>query len=234
MDFSSIKTVSTPTTPAFQNEAESILSELKRLTVGELAQALKCSDKIAMQCHIYYNEQQPEQAAIYSYSGDVYSTLKAVEFDQNDLEFAQNNLLILSALYGVVRPFDTIQPYRLDFMGKFSMDSQNLYKFWQDKIENYFEALNENFIINLASTEYSKLIKSYQKKCQFVTPNFYDKKNGKFKIVSSFAKKARGAMANWIIKNKITDFDKLVKFDELGYQYNEELSKPFSPIFARD
>lgn len=233
MDFSSQKTVPQPTTLNFQKDAELILSELKTLTVEELSKALKCSEKIATQCHDFYNNSQPRQAAIYSYSGDVYSTLNAADFDEDDLEFAQQNLIILSALYGVVKPYDTIQPYRLDFMGKFSIESKSLYSFWQDKIENYFDEGNEDVIINLASTEYSKLIKKYQKNCRFITPNFYDWKNGKFKIVSSFAKKARGLMANWIIKNKITDCNELIKFNGMGYQYNEELSKPFSPIFTR-
>lgn len=233
MDFSLQKTVPQPTTPNFLKDADLILSELKKFSVEELSKNLKCSEKIAVQCHDFYNHSQPKQAAIYSYSGDVYSTLNAANFDEDDLEFAQQNLVILSAFYGVVKPYDTIQPYRLDFMGKFSIESKSLYSFWQDKVESYFEEMNEGIMINLASTEYSKLIRKYQKKCQFITPNFYDWKNGKFKIVSSFAKKARGSMANWIIKNKISDYKELIKFNGMGYQYNEELSKPFSPIFTR-
>ena len=233
MDFSATKVVPAPTTPLFQHEADRILSELKNCSKEALAKFLKCSPKIAEQCHNFYHKPQPKQAAIYSYSGDVYSTLQAADFNKNELEFAQKHIIILSALYGVVRPYDTIQPYRLDFMGQFTIDAQNLYRFWTEKVEAYFKDLNEKVVINLASTEYARLIKNYKSTCQFITPNFYDWKTDKFKIISSFAKKARGAMANWIIKNQITDRAALVNFNAMGYQYNDALSQPFSPIFTR-
>ena len=167
--------------------------------------------------------------ALFAFTGDVYVGLDAASFSAADITFAQKHLRILSGLYGVLKPLDLMQPYRLEMGRKFaSGKASTLYEFWGERLTEF---LNEElaahkgkskFVVNLASNEYFNSLKPALLDAQVVTPVFKDFSSGKFKIVSFFAKKARGEMAAYIIKNRLKDPDALLAFDVNGYRYSAE------------
>jgi cytoplasmic iron level regulating protein YaaA (DUF328/UPF0246 family) len=166
--------------------------------------------------------------ALFMFKGDVYQGLKAETLTNIELDFAQENLRILSGLYGLLKPKDLIYPYRLEMGIKLKTKSgNNLYKFWEDRLHQALlsELKNGEEIINLSSEEYSKAIHLKKFSNPVITPVFKDFKNGKLKVISFFAKKARGEMVNFIIKNKIKKSENLIYFSNLGYQFTEEAEK---------
>ena len=178
----------------------------------------------------------PENAkpAVLAFSGDVYDGLSASTLKTKGHEFAQHHLRILSGLYGLLRPMDLIQPYRLE-MGKAlkTEDADNLYDFWTDTITDELNRLPGRCLINLASNEYFKAINPASLNKQVISPVFKDEKNGTFKIISFYAKKARGLMTRYIIENRIKNEQGLTSFSAAGYRYNAEFSKPDAPAFTR-
>lgn len=176
--------------------------------------------------------------AILSFSGEVFTGLNAGSFSEEDLQYAQHHLIILSGLYGMLRPMDLIQPYRLEISAKLSVNgNQNLYSYWKgiitDQIKNELDTLQNNTVVNLASNEYFKAIDTKKINANIITPIFKDNKNGEYKIITMYAKKARGLMANFIIQNKIEDTDGIKLFDKNGYYYNDLLSYGNNIIFTR-
>tara|TARA_B110000858_G_scaffold179583_1_gene216412 strand:- start:193 stop:705 length:513 start_codon:yes stop_codon:yes gene_type:complete len=162
------------------------------------------------------------------FKGDVYQGLKAENLTNIELEFAQENLRILSGLYGLLKPKDLIYPYRLEMGTKLKTKSgNNLYKFWEDRLHLALlsELKNEEEIVNLASEEYSKALQLSKFGNSVITPVFKDFKNEKLKVISFYAKKARGEMVNFIIKNKIKNSENLKSFSNLGYKFTEETEK---------
>ncbi|MDP7567644.1 MAG: peroxide stress protein YaaA, partial [Flavobacteriales bacterium] len=159
----------------------------------------------------------------------------AKDFNKSDNDFAQNNLRILSGLYGILKPNDLILPYRLEMGTKLkTIKENNLYRFWQDKLhQNIGEELNNEVLINLASNEYSKVLKLNKLKSEVITPVFKDYKNGKLKVISFFAKKARGEMCNFIIKNKINSIEEIKQFNRNNYNFSEEESTVNNLVFIR-
>ena len=176
--------------------------------------------------------------AILAFKGDVYQGLDAESLSETELIWAQKHVRILSGLYGILKPMDLMQPYRLEMGTKFATKrGQNLYDFWNSIIT---EELNKNFssdntnLLNLASNEYFKSINVSELKANVISPVFMDKKNGKYKIISFFAKKARGLMTRYVIKNRIEDITDIQNFEEGGYFFSEAMSEDNKPVFCRD
>jgi len=174
-----------------------------------------------------------------AFKGDVYVGMNATSFKESDFVYAQEHLRILSGLYGVLRPLDLMQPYRLEMGTKLKTEhGSDLYDFWDDAIT---KALNKqlkknggDILLNLASNEYFKSVHVDKLNANVVAPVFKDEKNGKYKIISFFAKKARGMMAGWVIRKRISEPKKLAKFSEAGYYYCPKESTEKNPVFLRD
>lgn len=174
--------------------------------------------------------------AILAFNGEVYRGLNTKELNEEDLEFAQKHLRILSGLYGVLKPLDLIQAHRLEMGTKLKhYSNNNLYQFWGDKITRRIQKDigDSNTLINLASTEYFKAIKPTKLKANIITPIFKDYSNGSYKVLMTYAKNARGVMANYIIKNKITEPELIKSFNENGYIFDHAESDKNNWVFLR-
>ena len=235
-----------PTAPAFLSDSSKLIKELKTKEPKDIATLMGLSDNLATLNFDRYQSWKAAKSissdskpALFVFQGDVYQGLKAETFNKKDIAFAQKHLRILSGLYGELRPLDVIKPYRLEMGTKLpTSKGKNLYEFWGNKIqENLLKELKANkseLIVNLASKEYFSVVGSLPKNIEVVAPVFKDLKNGEYKLISFYAKKARGYMSNWIIKNKVTSAKDLVKFKEEGYKYSKKLSTPKEPVFLRD
>lgn len=233
------------TQPEFLDKSEILINRCRRLSPAKISSLMKISDKLAgLNADRYASWSTPfdsanAKQAVLAFNGDVYAGLQANSFSESDLDYAQQHLRILSGLYGLLKPLDLMQPYRLEMGTKLNVRrSKNLYEFWgntiTDKINQDLSSQGDNILINLASNEYFKSVKTKLVDGVVVTPVFKDKKNGEYKIISFFAKKARGLMARYIIQNRITDVAELSGFDLEGYQFNPELSKTNQPVFTRE
>ncbi|WP_066627914.1 peroxide stress protein YaaA [Labilibacter marinus] len=229
----------------FTEEPKVLVDKLNTLSKEELSSLMKISDKLAELNFIRFKEwkypfnQELGRQALFAFKGDVYTGLDAYSLDEGDVTYIQSKLRILSGLYGLLRPLDLILPYRLEMGSKLPVQkAKNLYQFWGDKIT---ELLNSDIqdnkhkvIINLASSEYFKSINKKRLKVPIITPEFRDLKNGEYKMISFYAKKARGLMTRFIVKNRIQDPEEIKAFDLDGYYYNNQLSKKSTPVFTRD
>ena len=236
--------------PAFLSDTETLVEQLQTLSAAEISSLMKISAKLGELNAGRYQTWQPAfddhnaKQALLAFQGDVYQGLNADSFDQADFDFAQEHLRILSGLYGVLRPLDLIQPYRLEMGTKLahpklrSLSANTLYDFWQDKlaqeINQQLGKLEQRIIVNLASNEYFKAAKPKLLTGEIITPVFKDWKNGKYKIISFYAKKARGIMSAYIIKNRIEKIEDLKSFNDAGYNFNKELSDNSNLVFTRD
>ena len=227
----------------FLDQSQTIHKALKKLTPKQLSELMSISDKLAQLNHernqAWNTPFTPENArpAVYAFNGDVYTGLDVYSLPLDKLEELQDKLRILSGLYGILKPLDLIQPYRLEMGTKLKVNrANNLYEFWGDSIT---KALNEEMdkgevLVNLASTEYFKAINVKKLNTQVVNPIFMDYKNGQLKIISFFAKKARGLMSRFIIDNQLTEVEDILGFDYEGYSYSEKETKsPDKPVFIR-
>ena len=233
------------TAPAFLSDSSKLIKELKTKEPKDIATLMGLSDNLASLNFDRYQSWKAAKSissdskpALFVFQGDVYQGLKADTFSKKDIAFAQKHLRILSGLYGELRPLDVIKPYRLEMGTKLlTSKGKNLYEFWGNKIqENLLKELKANkseLIVNLASKEYFTVVGKLPESVQVVSPAFKDLKNGQYKIISFYAKKARGYMSNWIIKNKITTAKELSKFAEEGYRFSAELSTSAEPVFLR-
>ena len=218
------------TSSAFLEETNYLVKELKTYSVGDIKSLMNLSGNLAQlnwQRYQSWNAKDVGQA-LFMFKGDVYQGLKAETLTNIELDFAQDNLRILSGLYGLLKPKDLIFPYRLEMGTKLKTKSgNNLYKFWENKLHQalLLDLKEGEEIINLASEEYSKAIQLNKFNNLVVTPVFKDFKNGKLKVISFFAKKARGEMVNFIITNKIIKSESLKSFSNLGYQFTEATEK---------
>ncbi len=225
---------------AFLDQSQKLISKARMFSKPELMEFMAISEKLAELNHQRFKAwKQPfslenaKQAAL-AFTGDVYDGLDATSLKKDDLIFAQNHLRILSGLYGLLKPLDLIQPYRLE-MGRplETCGAKNLYAFWKATVTEELNQINDHLLVNLASNEYFKVIDIKMLDKQIISPVFKDEKNGKFKIISFFAKKARGKMARFIIENRIKTEDGLKGFAIDGYAYNAEYSSPSEPVFTR-
>ena len=188
--------------------------------------------------HLPFTPENAKQTVL-AFNGDVYQGLDASTLSEQQLQLAQTKLRILSGLYGVLKPLDLMQPYRLEMGTKIKhYKSKDLYAFWNPTItKKVNEAVAEsgsNILLNLASNEYFKSIDKKKLKAEIVSPEFKDLKNGQYKIISFFAKKARGLMTRFILENNISDVDSLQAFESDGYNFNPRLSKAGNPVFTRE
>ena len=217
------------TQPDFLDESEKLVERMREFSPEDLSKIMKISDKLADLNYQRYSDWQTPftsgnaKQAIFAFTGDVYTGLDAENLSEDDIDFAQNHLRILSGLYGLLRPLDLMQAYRLEMGTKLK---PSLYEFWGDKLTR---ALGDELVINLASNEYSKAV------CpkNILTVHFKEQKNDELKVIGLFAKKARGMMSRYIIKNRIEDAEWLKGFSDDGYQYRGDLSDEKNFVFVR-
>ena len=245
LDYDSPSATSTFTQPEMLDDSQKLIKRCKKLSPAKISSLMKISDKLAglnadrySSWHTPFDESNAKQAML-AFNGDVYAGLDAHSFSHNDFDYAQQHLRILSGLYGVLRPLDLMQAYRLEMGTKLDTGkNKNLYQFWGERISHKLnEAIatqNDNVLINLASNEYFKAVKPKALNAVIYTPVFQDYKNGQYKVISFFAKKARGMMARYILQNQLTDVSQLQKFDSAGYQFSAEKSQGNELVFTRD
>ena len=244
LDFESPSPTATHTQPSFVSSSEKLIKKLQKLSVKKLGELMSISEALAELNHErnaqWRPEFSPEEAkqAVLAFTGDVYQGLEANTFSEEDFAYAQNHLRILSGLYGLLRPLDLIHPYRLEMGTKLAVGrSKNLYDFWgmtlTDAVNAQLKEIAEPVLVNLASNEYFKAIKPKKVEGRIITPVFKDEKNGQFKVISFFAKKARGMMAKYIIQNRIESPEGMKGFDGEGYIFNEAMSKENEWVFVR-
>ena len=228
----------------FLPEAEKIISVMKKKKPGQLAKLMSISPKLAelnfKRFQAWSPTFTPENSwqSVLMFNGDVYQGLQAETFTESEFEIAQQKLRILSGVYGLLKPLDLIQPYRLEMGTSVSVArKKNLYDFWKTKITaklNDELSLNDQkILINLASNEYFSAIDTKKLKARIITPSFKENKDGKYQMVSFFAKRARGLMSRFIIQNNISDPEELKAFDWEGYYFNNQLSGENDWIFTR-
>ena len=226
----------------FEKEAEHLNSILKSKSPDELSSLMSISSKIANLNYernhswsLPFNHTNARQA-IYAFSGDVYKGIDAYSIEDESIDFIQKSVRILSGLYGLIKPLDLIQPYRLEMGTKLVFDSnKNLYDFWRKKIAEQInsELESDEPVLNLASNEYFKAIDNKVIKTDVYSANFKQLKNGEYKTIAIFSKKARGMMTRFIIDNKITHVNDLKLFDYDGYSFHENLSSDKSLVFTK-
>lgn len=230
--------------PAFLDDACELIDQLKTLEPHQVSNLMSISDKLgqlnAERFQSWHTPFTPDNArqAVLAFKGDVYTGLDAESFSDDDFRFAQQHLRILSGLYGLLRPLDLMQPYRLEMGTRFSNTrGKDLYEFWGDRIT---EALNQELaaddgvLVNLASNEYFKSVRKKALNARLITPQFKDWKNGQYKMISFYAKKARGLMCRYAIENRITQVDDLKGFDLEGYQFSADQSDQNNWTFLRN
>jgi uncharacterized protein len=234
------------TTPAFHKKTDELIGLMKSMSVSSIAQLMHLSETLAelnyQRYQAFYRESCPLShcyPALFLFQGDVYQSLKAGEWDRATVEFSQSHLAILSGLYGLLRPLDLIQPYRLEMGTKLPNNcGKNLYDFWQITITNELNnrLLSEEtpVLINLASTEYFSAVDKSLLKAPLITIHFLEQKNDQLKVVGIHAKKARGAMANYIMTEQIENIEKIKEFSLLNYRYCEKSSDGENFNFIRE
>ena len=230
--------------PRFINQSKILVEQLKSMDPSDLMSLMGISENLAtlnwerMQNWNDVSDQGSSMEALYFFLGDTYAGLDAESFDTKDVEFAQTNTRILSGLYGVLRPLDLMKPYRLEMGTKLNNRLGNsLYDFWNDtlakSINEELKQHKQQVLINCASVEYFKSIDYPALGAEVITPQFKELRDGKLKMISFFAKKARGMMARYIIKNRIIDKNDILSFNLGGYSYDSSLSTPLEPVFTR-
>ena len=234
----------TMTEPRLQDEAKRLAAVARELSVDDLKSLMKISDDLAKLNRDRFRDFQdaPDaedlRPAALGFAGDTYQGLEAASLDKDEMDWAQDHLRILSGLYGVLRPRDGFQQYRLEMGSRLKTErGKNLYEYWGDRISKLLnadaKATGSQVLVNCASQEYFGAVDRDALKLRVITPQFMEDKGGQPKIVSFYAKKARGAMARYIVQHRLTDPDSLRDFDSGGYAFSEELSQPDQPVFVR-
>lgn len=232
------------TQPELLERSAELVEDARKLSPEAIGQLMGVSEKLASLNHErFMNWSQPftsdnARQAVLAFKGDVYTGLEAETMKAADLDYAQKHLRILSGLYGLLRPLDLMQPYRLEMGLKFrNRGGKNLYEFWGDDIteslNRQLRALKAGVLVNLASNEYFRSVKTGALNAEIITPVFKERKNGKYRIISFFAKKARGQMARYAIDRRLENVEELKKFREDGYRYNKAESTARDWVFTR-
>ncbi len=244
LDYESPLPTEKRTKAAYLDEAAELVADLKTLSPEALAGLMSISEDLSvLNFERYQSWKLPfrktnARQALFAFKGDVYVGLDAYAFSVEDIGFAQDHLRILSGLYGLLRPLDLMQPYRLEMGTKFANErGANLYKFWGDTISlglnKQLKSLRSRTLVNLASNEYFKSVDRKTLNAEVVTPIFKDWKNGKYKVISFFAKKARGRMSAFAIQNQLDSAEQLKDFDWDGYEYAAGEGAPGELVFTR-
>ena len=244
LDYESPVRIRKATQPDFLEDSARLVDNLRQLTPAQVSTLMDISPTLGdlnharfSQWHTPFDKSNARQA-LFAFKGDVYLGLDAPALSSEDVAFAQDHLRILSGLYGLLRPLDLIQPYRLEMGTALKTPGSNsLYHFWGSRIT---EALNDILqkqrtpvLVNLASIEYFKAVREKELEARVISPVFKDFNNGQYKIVSFFAKKARGLMSAWIIRNRLGKPEDLLSFDVEGYRYSAQDSTENAPVFLR-
>jgi cytoplasmic iron level regulating protein YaaA (DUF328/UPF0246 family) len=230
--------------PRLLDDSEVLIDDLKQLSPAKVSSLMSISDKLGkLNADRFNSWKRPfsndnARPALFAFKGDVYTGLDAYNLDSSTLAEAQKQLRILSGLYGLLRPMDLMQPYRLEMGTKFNNPrGKDLYAFWKDTLtpvlKKDLKASGSDIIVNLASNEYYKAVDSKALDARIVTPVFQDEKNGKYKIISFYAKKARGLMAAWILQNRVYDVEGLSGFNVSGYRFSAKDSQGDTLVFRR-
>lgn len=229
----------------FLKQSRQLIKELRALSPAEISSLMSISDKLGeLNHHRFASWKTPfshnnAKQALFAFQGDVYTGMSAENFSADDIVFAQRHLRMLSGLYGLLRPLDLMQPYRLEMGTSFQNSrGKNLYEFWGDTItkaiNQQLKTLKSGVVVNLASNEYFSSVKPKLLKAEIITPIFKDQKNGEYKIISFFAKKARGMMSAYIIQNRITEPESIKHFNVAGYRFAPQQSSERDWIFTRE
>ena len=244
LDFESPSVHSICTQPEFLPLSKDLISGLKKLNTEQISGLMGISSKLAelnkerfLNWKSSSNEKNSKQA-ILAFRGDVYEGMRAWEFRVKDFTYAQKNLRLLSGLYGTLKPLDLIQAHRLEMGTLYANPAgKDLYAFWGnrlcEKLNEECKKSNSKFIINLASQEYFKAVQPKKLEVDVISPIFKDEKNGKFKIISFYAKKARGMMSSFLIRNQVKTPERISDFDEQGYRFEPSASTDLQPVFLR-
>lgn len=245
LDYETPATISKNTRPVFLRESTLLVEQLRAMSPGKLAGLMHISSKLAeLNSRRYHDWHTPftktnAKQAVLAFKGDVYTGLNAAALDRDELDFAQKHLRILSGLYGVLRPLDLMQPYRLEMGTRLkNVRGADLYAFWGERIT---DALNRalktaghGILVNLASAEYFKSVRQERLQARVITAEFKEKSNGQYRFFSFYGKQARGLMGRYIISNRLTDPEDLKGFNLEGYRYNKGLSSTDTWVFTRD
>ena len=244
LDYETAPVTTSFSLPDYLDEAQKLINRAKRYSAADISSIMQVSDKIAQlnverfqQWHTPFTPENAKQAVL-AFKGDVYSGLDAESLTETDFNFAQQHLRILSGLYGLLRPLDLMQPYRLEMGRKIDTEwGANLYQFWGETItqgiNQQLAATDSKHLINLASNEYFKAVKPKLINGEIITPEFKDYKNGAYKMMGVYAKKARGMLSRFIIQNQLENPEMIKAFNEDGYAYNAEMSTPSNWVFTR-
>ncbi|MNH50379.1 hypothetical protein D3C73_19930 [compost metagenome] len=237
MDFTSPAPVyAESTSPLFQSEAMELRELIAQYDISTIKSLMSVSDDLAQKVQLMYRK-DTQKPAFWAYDGDVFKGVQATTLTVDDALFAQKHLLVPSGLYGLVRPFDRISPYRLEMKAKLAVGTiANLYQFWGDKLSGYVEQHADREVLMLSSHEYAKAIVPYLASAtRVVTPAFIDKKpNGTEAQVAIYNKMMRGVMGRWVIDRRIDSLDDIHAFAAHGYAYSKERSTPDRPVFYRE
>ncbi|NMH59261.1 peroxide stress protein YaaA [Alteromonas ponticola] len=245
LDYESTVPVKRFSQPEMMDHTQKLVEICRKLSPADLASLMSISDKLAtLNANRFADFTLPFTAdnarqAIFAFNGDVYTGLDAYTLDSQTIDYAQSHLRILSGLYGLLKPLDLMQAYRLEMGTRLENPAgKDLYAYWgttiTQKINQALTAQGDNILINLASNEYFRAVKKSGIEGMIITPVFKDMKNGQYKTISFFAKKARGLMARFILQNQVSDVAGLKSFAEQGYAYSDEQSSATQLVFLRD
>lgn len=245
LDYETALPTDTYTQPRLLEQSQQLIDVCRKLSATEIASLMTVSEKIANLNVERFRDWNAEfdfsnaRQALFAFKGDVYTGLDAYHLKDHDIDFAQQHLRMLSGLYGLLRPLDLMMPYRLEMGTKLkNTRGNNLYEFWgsiiTDQINQDLAEIDAKVLVNLASDEYYKSVNEKKIQAEIIKPVFLDQKNGKYKVISFYAKKARGLMARYLIENKLSQVEQLKAFDSEGYYFDAESSSDKELVFKRD
>ncbi|MEN8320628.1 peroxide stress protein YaaA [Acinetobacter junii] len=245
LDYTTALPTDTHTQPRLLEQSQQLIDVCRKLSATEIASLMTVSEKIANLNVERFRDWNAEfdfsnaRQALFAFKGDVYTGLDAYHLKDQDIDFAQQHLRMLSGLYGLLRPLDLMMPYRLEMGTKLKNSrGNNLYEFWgsiiTDQINQDLAEIDAKVLVNLASDEYYKSVNEKKIQAEIIKPVFLDQKNGKYKVISFYAKKARGLMARYLIENKLSQVEQLKAFDSEGYYFDAESSSDKELVFKRD
>ncbi|MBV6286477.1 peroxide stress protein YaaA [Pseudomonas aegrilactucae] len=245
LDYDTPPVTSRHTLPQYLDDSQALILQLRELSPQQIGELMHLSDKLSGLNAARFGSWTPDfttanaKQALLAFKGDVYTGLDAESLSEDDFSHAQDHLRMLSGLYGLLRPLDLMQPYRLEMGTKLAnARGKDLYAFWGTRISEWLnQALadqGDDLLLNLASNEYFSAVKRSALKARVINTEFRDFKNGQYKIISFYAKKARGMMSRFVIQERIDDPARLKQFDVQGYYYSAEQSKPDNLVFLRD
>jgi len=244
LDYTTPPKIKKFTIPDYLDDSAELIHRMRELSSLDISELMKVSTKIADlnfdRFEVWnkkFTEKNAKQAVL-AFKGDVYTGLDAESFTAKDFNFAQKHFRMLSGLYGLLRPLDLMQAYRLEMGTRLSNErGKNLYEFWGDTVTEglnaQLKAVKSKYLINLASNEYFKVVKPKVLEGEIITPAFKELKNGEYKMIGVYAKKARGLLSRYIIQNQLSDIEDIKSFDLEGYKFNKKVSKGNNWVFTR-